>query len=83
MWRDLIVQLNLATKFQDPWFIQAVAHLAMESIIKTKYPLPHTSFSDPGHLGADEHNALWYAAGYVLYSLKKKHDAAKNPIIVT
>ena len=46
-----------------------------------KHPLPSES-PDPKQLTADEHNALRYAAGYVLLSLKRKF-APTNPSIVS
>ena len=74
-------QLNLPSKFEDPWLIQAVTRLALEKLITQKHPLPQPDISISKHLTADEHNALRYAAGYVLRSLKKYTPS--NPALVS
>lgn len=58
-------------KYEDPRLIQTVSRLALEKLVCIKHPLPSES-PDPKQLTADEHNALRYAAGYVLLSLKRK-----------
>ena len=56
--------------------------IALEKYISIKYSLPSASSStDPMHLTVDEHNALRYAAGYVLLSIKRKHSF-NNPSLV-
>ncbi len=68
MWNQ---KLNVPEKFKDVWLPQTVARLALESIIKTKYPLNMTETAPQLQLDGDELNALRYAAGYVLLSVKK------------
>ena len=58
---------------------QVTARLSLEFIIKTKYPVAQPAPVEPKPLDADEHNALRYAAGYVLRSIKKKEERRKAP----
>ena len=82
LWKDLLVQLNIPSKYNDPWLVQTASRIALEKYISIKYSLPSASSStDPMHLTVDEHNALRYAAGYVLLSIKRK-NAFDNPSLV-
>lgn len=82
LWRDLLVQLNMPSKYNDPWLVQTASRIALEKYISIKYPFPSASSStNPMHLTVDEHNALRYAAGYVLLSIKRK-IASDNPSLV-
>ena len=62
----------------DPWLPQVIARLFMETIVKATCSVESVNY-DPKPLDADEHNALRYAAGYVLRSVKKK---SRNPVVV-
>ena len=82
LWKDLLVQLNIPSKYNDPWLVQTASRIALEKYISIKYSLPSASSStDPMHLTVDEHNALRYAAGYVLLSIKRK-NSFDNPSLV-
>lgn len=54
----------------------------LETIVKSKLPIPPSADdSAPKQLDADEHNALRYVAGYVLYRIKKKYKDG-NPALL-
>lgn len=78
LWKDLLLQMKLPRRFEDPWLVQVVSRRALEELVRIKYPAATSASEDPKHLTADEHNALRYAAGYVLLSLKRKF-ASTNP----
>ena len=63
----------------DLWLAQVTARLSLEFIIKTKYPVAQPPSVEPKPLDTDEHNALWFAAGYVLRSRRK----APNQVVVS
>lgn len=82
LWDTFITRIELDIKYKDPWLIQTAARIMIENIIKCKLPIQESindSYSVP--LDADDHNALRYAAGYVLHSMKKKFK--KNPVLLS
>lgn len=83
LWKRLLTQLGLPQKYEDPWLVQVLSRLMLNSAIKYCLP-PATLAADLGSetVTADEHNALRYAAGYVMHSLKKKY-ATTNPSVVS
>ncbi len=80
LWKGLLASLVWTEQYKDPWLVQVLARLVIESAIKANYPLSSPSDSASLDLTADEYCALRYSAGYVMYSLKKKH-AADKPLV--
>ena len=35
LWRDLLIQLNIPTKYNDPWLVQTASRIALEKYIST------------------------------------------------
>lgn len=77
LWDDFTKRMNFESKYKDPWLIQTAARKMIESIIKCKLPTPQKT-TQAQSLNPDEHNALRYAAGYVLHVIKKKET---NPAL--
>lgn len=82
LWDNFTTTMKLDKKYKDPWLIQTAARIMTENIIKCKLPTPQSPDDPTVQLNTDEHNALRYAAGYVLYSMKKKYKD-KNPILLS
>lgn len=72
MWTGMITGLALPAKFKDLWLAQTVSRLVLESSIKSRNFFPSADAVVRLELDMDEHNALRYAAGYVMLSMKKK-----------
>ena len=71
IWNRMVEELNIQEKFRDMWLPQTVARLALESIVKSKCPAAIPQTAPQLQLDGDELNALRYAAGFVLLSVKK------------
>ncbi|SMN02434.1 hypothetical protein SPONN_1063 [uncultured Candidatus Thioglobus sp.] len=75
MWNKMISRLKMQDKFTDMWLPQTVARVALESIVKAKYPVEMSASNPQITVDSDEQNALRYAAGFVFMSLKKKYSS--------
>lgn len=82
MWNQMVSRLNMPEKFRDMWLPQTVARLALESIVKTKYPVEMPVSNPQITIDGDEQNAIRYAAGFVFMSLRKRY-ASKGVTVIT
>lgn len=73
IWVKFMLQIKVDNKFyDDPWLIQRVSRHVFESIVKSELPLPTMSPTSVPTPSMDEKNAICYAAGYVLRSIRIK-----------
>ena len=72
IWEELLVKVQMPEEYRaDPWTPQVIARLVMEAVVKATCSVELEKY-DEKPLDADEHNALRYAAGYVLRSVKMR-----------
>ena len=86
LWKELLLKLHVPQAYHsDLWLAQVTARLCFEFIIKSECSVLQPGSCEPKPLDADEHNALRYAAGYVLRSVKLKEERRKvpNPVVVS
>lgn len=80
LWKELLVKVQVPHVYHsDLWPAQVTARLTLELMIERKYSSLQPASYAPKPLDADEANALRYAAGYVLRSIKQKEDKKKSP----
>ena len=73
LWKELLVKVQVPQVYHsDLWPAQVTARLSLELMIERKYSSLQPASYEPKPLDADEANALRYAAGYVLRSIKQK-----------
>jgi hypothetical protein len=73
IWVEFMLRLKVDSCFyDDPLLIQIVCGRVFESLIKTEFPLPSMTPSSVPAVSTDEKQAICYAAGYVLRSIRLK-----------
>ena len=81
LWKEMLVKVQVPHVYHSNlWPAQVTARLTLELMIEKKYSSlqPASYVPKPKPLDADEANALRYAAGYVLRSIKQK-EKKKSP----
>ena len=80
LWKEMLVKVQVPHVYHsDLWPAQVTARLTLELMIEKKYSSLQPASYVPKPLDADEANALRYAAGYVLRSIKQKEEKKKSP----
>ena len=78
MWMKFLSQPSVSTKmcvpdhFRDPLLVQTVDRCLFEAILKREVPLNPTAPVETPLISSEEQNAIRYAAGYVLRSIRIK-----------
>ena len=76
---DKLMSLTLG-KPASPIFFQYISDLLFKELVKHKYPLPATTLSKPlPAMNYEEHNAVRYAAGYVVRRLRQRLERGSHP----
>lgn len=78
-WSDFLLKSIGANA--DPTFFQHVTVMVLREMIKKVLPIrDNVPDAQPAQITYEEANALWYAAGYVCSSLRKKTESSTHPL---
>lgn len=82
LWITFMKEMNVSQKYyDDPLLIQLICDHVFHSIIKLELPEPTMPETLTPTISLEEKNAVCYAAGYVLRSIKLKLSKTKSNLI--